>query len=180
MDRQKLKHSIIEIKDSAAVLFLVVFVMVFMVSQNKISSGSMLPTLHIKDRIMVSMVPYYYRSPKRGEIVVFNGPNHEKWVKRVIGLPGETIDIIKGNVYINGKILDESKYLYEEGISSLNPVLSTVVTYPYRIPEGFYFLLGDNRLESNDCRYMGAIAETEITGKVLCRIYPFRKVEQFS
>lgn len=180
MDRQKLKNLVIEVKDSAIALFLAIFVMVFIVSQNKIPSGSMIPTLNIKDRIMVSMVPYYYRSPKRGEIVVFNGPNHEKWIKRVIGLPGETIDIVSGNIYINGKILDESNYLYEEGISSLNPVLSTVVTYPYRIPKGFYFLLGDNRLESNDCRYIGAIAESEITGKALCRIYPFSKVRQLS
>lgn len=180
MDRQKLKNLVIEVKDSAISLFLVIFVMVFIVSQNEIPSGSMIPTLNIKDRIMVSMVPYYYRSPKRGEIVVFNGPNHEKWIKRVIGLPGETIDIVKGNIYINGKILDESKYLCEEGISSLNPVLSTVVTYPYSIPRGFYFLLGDNRLESNDCRYMGAIVESQITGKALCRIYPFSKVEQLS
>ena len=122
---------------------------------------------------MVSMLPYYYRSPKRGEIVVFDGPDGEKWIKRVIGLPGEVIDIIEGNIYIDGKALDESVYLNEAGISSLNPVLTTVVTYPYTIPENHYFLLGDNRLESKDCRYFGPVPEEDISGMAVYKIYPF-------
>lgn len=176
MTYHRLKTILTEIKEIAIIIFCVVFMMTFVMSQNKIPSGSMIPTLNIKDRLLVSMIPYYYRSPKRGEMVVFNGPDEEKWIKRVIGLPGEVIDIQDGNIYINGDYLDESTYLLENGISMLNPILETVVTYPYTIPQGHYFLLGDNRLESYDCRYIGAIQEEEITGRAIYRVYPLNQL----
>ena len=163
-------------KEIVIVVFSVVFIMTFVMSQNKIPSGSMIPTLNIRDRLLVSMLPYYYGSPNRGEIVVFNGPDGNKWIKRVIGLPGETIDIQEGNIYINGIALDEAAYIGEAGISALNPTLYTEISYPYTIPEGYYFLLGDNRLESYDCRYIGPIAESDITGKAIYRIYPFNEM----
>lgn len=164
---------IVEIKEMLAVVLIVIFMMTFLISQNRIPSGSMIPTLNIEDRLFVSMIPYYYRSPIRGEIVVFDGPDGHKWIKRVVGLPNEVIDIQNGNIYINGERLDETAYLNEEGISALNPIISTQISFPYTIPEGHYFLLGDNRLESNDCRYIGPIAEEKITGKAVYRIYPF-------
>ncbi|MBE6023638.1 MAG: signal peptidase I [Cellulosilyticum sp.] len=173
-----LKNFLIEIREIVIVVFTVAFIMTFIISQNKIPSGSMIPTLKVQDRLLVSMLPYYYRGPNRGEIVVFNGPDGNKWIKRVIGLPGETIDIQEGNIYINGSLFDESKYLNEQAISTLNPTLSTKISYPYTIPEDSYFLLGDNRLESYDCRYIGAIREEEITGKAFYRIYPFRSIGQ--
>lgn len=170
---QQVKKWLIEIKELGCMCFLGIFIMTFIVSHNSVPTSSMMPTLNIKDHLMVSMLPYYYRSPKRGEIVVFDGPDGEKWIKRVIGLPGEVIDIIEGNIYIDGKALDESVYLNEAGISSLNPVLTTVVTYPYTIPENHYFLLGDNRLESKDCRYFGPVPEEDISGMAVYKIYPF-------
>lgn len=171
-----LKKVIIEVKELAILAFCIVFINIFLMSQNKIPSGSMIPTLNVEDRLIVSMIPYYYRSPKRGEIVVFNRSNEERWIKRVVGLPGEVIDIQDGNIYINGKCLDESAYLEEDGISTLNPKIDTVVTYPYTIPEGQYFLLGDNRLESYDCRYIGPIKEGDITGMAVFRIYPLTHI----
>ena len=176
MTHHTLKMILIEIKEIAIAIFGVVFFMTFVMSQNKIPSGSMIPTLNVEDRLVVSMLPYYYRAPKRGEMVVFNGPDQEKWIKRVIGLPGEVVDIQDGNIYIDGKLLDESAYLAEAHISTLNPILDTQISYPYSIPEESYFLLGDNRLESYDCRYIGAIDEEEITGKAIYRIYPFSQM----
>ncbi|MBQ1274052.1 MAG: signal peptidase I [Cellulosilyticum sp.] len=180
MHYSRVKVVLVEIKEMIIVIFLVVFMMTFVISQNAIPSGSMIPTLNIKDRLIVSMLPYYYRSPQRGEMVVFNGPDGEKWIKRVIGLPGETVDIKEGNIYINGEPLDESSYLPEEGVSDPNPILTPAMTYPYVIPEGCYFLLGDNRLESYDCRYIGVIPEEEITGKAIYRIYPFKDMGSLS
>lgn len=168
------KAILVEIKEIIIVIFVVIFIMTFIISQNTIPSGSMIPTLNIKDRLLVSMLPYYYRSPERGEMVVFNGPDGQKWIKRVVGLPGETVDIKEGNIYIDGERLDESLYLQEEGISEPNPILTSAINYPYTIPDGHYFLLGDNRLESYDCRYIGVIPEEEITGKAIYRIYPFK------
>ncbi|MBP3887569.1 MAG: signal peptidase I [Cellulosilyticum sp.] len=176
MNNQRLKKILIELKEMTVMIFCIVLFMTFIMSHNKIPSGSMIPTLNIEDRLIISMLPYYYRAPQRGEMVVFNGPDEEKWIKRVIGLPGETVEIKDGNVYINDEILDESTYLSEKGISGLNPILDTVVTYPYTIPEDCYFLLGDNRLESYDCRYIGAISQKEITGKAIYRVYPFNQI----
>ncbi len=176
MANHRVKIMLEEIKEIVIIVFCVVFFMTFVMSQNKIPSGSMIPTLNVKDRLIVSMLPYYYRSPKRGEMVVCNGPDQGKWIKRVIGLPGEVIDIQDGNIYINGEYLDESAYLTEEGISTLNPILETIVTYPFTIPNGCYFLLGDNRMESYDCRYIGPIPEEQIIGKAVFRIYPFNQM----
>lgn len=173
LDKNQIKQWLIELKELIIVIFIAVWMMTFVVSQNKIPSGSMIPTLAIKDRILVLMLPYYYRLPERGEIVVFNGPDEKKWIKRVIGLPGETIDIREGNIYVNDVLLDETSYLTETHISSLNPVVVSEVSFPYTIPPEHYFLLGDNRLESYDCRYFGAVSEKEITGKAIYRVYPF-------
>ena len=170
------KKWIVEIKEIVMPVFLMVFIMTFIVSKNKIPSGSMIATLNIKDHIIVSMLPYYYRNPVRGEIVVFNGGDGKKWIKRVIGLPGETIDIREGDIYINGLRLDETAYLSDSNISALNPILPTEVTFPYIIPDNYYFLMGDNRLESYDCRYFGPIERKEITGKALYRVYPFNQI----
>lgn len=172
---KQIKEWLIDLKEMLIVLFLAVWIMTFIVSQNKVPSGSMMPTLNVNDRIIVSRLPYYYRLPKRGELVVFNGPDGEKWIKRVIGLPGEKIDIREGNVYINEVYLDETDYLPEAHISSNNPTITSEISFPYTVPENAYFLLGDNRLESYDCRYMGAIEQAKITGKAVYRIYPFSK-----
>lgn len=170
---QHVKKWLNEVKELVCMCFLGVFIMTFIISHNTVPTSSMMPTLMIKDHLLVSMLSYYYRSPKRGEVVIFNGPDGEKWIKRVIGLPGEIIDIRDGNIYINGKVLDESAYLNETGISGLNPVLETVVAYPYTIPKDHYFLLGDNRLESKDCRYFGAVPDSDISGRAIFKIYPF-------
>lgn len=172
----QIKQWLIDLKEIIIVFFLAIWIMTFLISQNKVPSGSMMPTLNVNDRIIVSMLPYYYRLPQRGELVVFNGPDGKKWIKRVIGLPGETIDIREGDIYINDVCLDETAYLSEPHISSNNPAIVSQISFPYRVPENTYFLLGDNRLESYDCRYIGAISQVEITGKAIYRIYPFSKI----
>lgn len=176
MKLTSIKRVIVEVKEITMPVFAVILFMTFIISQNKIPSPSMVNTLRVGDRLLVSRVPFYYRSPERGEIVVFNGPDGKQWIKRVVGMPGEVIDIKEGNIYINDTYFDEMAYLQEVGISALNPYESTVVQYPYTVPEGHYFLMGDNRLESNDCRYIGAIADEDITGKALFKVYPFSEM----
>lgn len=171
-----IKKLIIEIKELAIIILAFLLFSTFIVSQNKIPSPSMVSTLRVGDRLLVSQIPFYYRLPQRGEVVVFNGPDGKPWIKRVVGMPGEVIDIREGNIYINGIYFDESTYLSGQGFSGLDPTQETVVAFPYQVPEGHYFLLGDNRLESRDCRYVGAIPADEITGKALFRIYPFNQI----
>lgn len=173
-----IKKLVVEIKELAIWGLMILLFSTFIMSQNKIPSSSMVNTLRIGDRLLVTRIPFYYRLPQRGEIVVFNGPDGKPWIKRVIGMPGEVIDIKEGDIYIDGIRFDESAYLLEEGISTLSPVIPVEIDYPYTVPEGHYFLLGDNRLESIDCRYIGAISENEITGKAVFKIYPFNRIGQ--
>ena len=167
---------VVELKEMMMLFLTVMLFMSFIISQNKIPSASMVNTLNVGDRLLVARVPYYYRSPKRGEIVVFNGPDGNQWIKSVIGMPGEVIDMKEGNIYINGSYFDETAYLSDLGISGLNPYEVSVVQYPYTVPSNHYFLMGDNRLQSKDCRYIGAIADEDIIGKALLKVYPFNQI----
>lgn len=171
-----IKKIIVEIKELVLIVLVFLLFSTFIISQNVIPSPSMVSTVNIGDRILVSRLPFYYRLPQQGEIIVFDGPDGYPWIKRVIGMPGDEIDIREGNIYINQEAVDESAYLMETGISELSPIIETVIDYPYTVPEGHYFLLGDNRLESVDCRYIGAISEDKIIGKAFFRIYPFNKI----
>ncbi len=127
-----------------------------------IPSGSMLPTLQVGDRIVVDKLSYQFGTVQRGDIVVFARPplvdaDYTDLVKRVIGLPGETI-ARDGQVTINGKILNEPWLPHPEPLSepsSLSEPFS--LTHPYTIPADHYFVMGDNRTDSEDSRYFGPI-----------------------
>lgn len=162
------------IKELVLVILMALLFTTFIMSHNKIPTPSMVSTINEGDHILTTMVPYYYRDPKYGEIVVFK-QGEENWVKRVIGLPGDTIDIQGGNVLVNGEMIDENAYLASEGISA--PLVGFQhVNFPYEVPEGHYFLMGDNRTQSHDSRYLGAIARENIYGKAWIKIYPFDQI----
>ena len=156
-----------------AVLMALLFT-VFIISHNKIPSPSMVDTINEGDHILTNMLPYYHRDPHRGEIVVFK-QGSENWIKRVIGEPGDTIDILEGYVYVNGVKLEESDYVAQEGVSAPNPNYMSLV-FPYEVPEGHYFLMGDNRQYSHDSRYIGPIKRENIYGKGWIKIYPFNQL----
>jgi signal peptidase I len=157
----------------------------FLIATYSIPSGSMEPTLQIGDRIVVDKLSYHLHGVDRGNIVVFStppdedcaGPPVSDLVKRVIGLPGETIALAGGRVDINGHVLPEP---------FLPPDMRTD-TYPgpsgaayslhdaYRIPDGDVYVMGDNRTESCDSRYWGPVPESTIVGKVDLRIWPLSR-----
>ncbi len=171
---KKHKPLLEQLKEYMLIALVVLLFNNFIISCNRVPSSSMVSTINEKDRILVSMLPYYYRNPLRGEIVVFYHDD-EFWVKRVVGLPGDIIGIFDGNVYINGQLLDESQYLDKEGTSTPNPFYEPL-DFPYKVPKDSYFLMGDNRPGSYDGRYIGAVAAKDITGKALLRFYPFNKM----
>lgn len=169
------------IKAIAFAVIIAYLLNVFVFERARVDGESMLPTLYNNESLFEYKLCYYYRQPARGEIVIFEydtGKYESKWmpfdkeqvnyVKRVIALPGETIDIRDGKVYINGKLLIEP-YL-TEGTMTTVPTnsfdLEAQVQYPYTIPEGQYFVMGDNRPESKDSRYIGAVSKSRIRGKV--------------
>ncbi len=149
-----------------------------------IPSGSMESTLLINDKILVNKLAYDLHGVNRGDIVVFSNPPADTGeapgtdlVKRVIGLPGETIwSAPNGTIYINGKPLSEP-WLNQSAIKDPGPrVCSVLVTQrevtgntpcmPYKIPANFYFMMGDNRGYSMDSRYFGAVNKSYFVGKV--------------
>jgi signal peptidase I len=161
----------------------------FVVATYSIPSGSMEPTLQIGDRIVVDKLSYHLHGVDRGNIVVFTTPPNEDCagppvadlVKRVIGLPGETISLQDGNVYINGHLLPEP-FLPADVRTDTYPGPSNngyALHNPYRIPAGDVFVMGDNRPESCDSRYWGPISESTIVGEVDLRIWPLSRIGFF-
>jgi signal peptidase I len=171
-----------------AVVFAVVL-RTFVVQTFFIPSGSMEPTLQIGDRILVNKLSYHLHGVGRGDIVVFSrpptencgGPEVNDLVKRVIGLPGELISLSGGDVYVNGKRLDESWLpSSEQGVTKPGPSgTSYSLDQPFRVPSNDYFVMGDNRTDSCDSRFWGPISKSLIVGKVEMRVWPVSSIGFF-
>jgi signal peptidase I len=158
-----------------------VLIKTFLFQAFYIPSESMKPTLNVGDRVLVNKVSYRMHDVHRGDIVVFETPPKAKdasgkikdLVKRVIALPGETLDTRDGRVFINGHVLNEP-YL-QNGVKTCAPNSPppTCADLPAtKIPAGDVFVMGDNRTASKDSRYFDAIKESSIVGRVFVRIWP--------
>ena len=143
-----------------------------------IPSGSMLPTLQVGDRIVVDKLSYHLHGVHRGDIVVFRRPplehaDYSDLVKRVIGLPGDTVSSVDGRVYIDGKPLSEPWLPTPVPVTSPSPVAEGFsLSRPYTVPAGKYFVMGDNRTNSEDSRYFGPIPANLIVGKMAFVAWP--------
>jgi signal peptidase I len=161
----------------------------FVVQTFYIPSGSMEPTLEVGDRIVVNKLSYEFHGVDRGDIVVFarppaencGGPEVNDLVKRVIGLPGETISLSGGYVYIDGRRLDETWLpASEQGTTTPGPSGPAYsLDHPFRVPQGDYFVMGDNRTDSCDSRWWGPIPGSLIVGKVELRVWPLSALHIF-
>ena len=138
------------------------------------------PNFHDKEYLIVNEISYRFKSPERGDIIVFKYPKNpqEYFIKRIIGLPGEKIQIKEGDVYvynssnIDGVILEET-YL-PEGVKTYG-VNEEIIS----LGEEEFFVLGDNRNSSKDSRSFGAVDESYLIGSVLFRGWPFDKINFF-
>jgi signal peptidase I len=162
----------------AIALVLAVGVRTYVAQMFYIPSGSMLPTLQVGDRIVVDKLSYHLHAVSRGDIVVFRRPpledaDYPDLVKRVIGLPGDTIGAGQGRITINGKPLAEP-WLPVPPPETLPSPLSAPysLNHPYTVPPGEYFVMGDNRTDSEDSRYFGPIPANLIVGKMVFRAWP--------
>jgi signal peptidase I len=151
----------------------------FVVGTYYIPSESMEPTLMVGDRILVSKLSYHLHDVHRGDIVVFGKPPSEAsdikdLVKRVIGLPGETISSgPNGEVLIDGKSIDQP-WLTASAKASPGPPIRT-----QKIPADEYFVMGDNRGDSEDSRFFGTIPRSIIVGHVVLRFWPLSQIHVF-
>jgi signal peptidase I len=146
----------------------------FVAEARYIPSGSMLPTLEINDRLVVEKVSYYFNPPERGDIVVFwppesltpPGERRDAFIKRIIGLPGDIVEIYDGQVFVNDQPLEEG-YIQEPPNYQWGPE---------QVPEGQYLVLGDNRNSSYDSHSWGFVPAENIIGKAMVRFWPPRRL----
>jgi signal peptidase I len=169
-----------------AVLLCTVLLRTYVIQSFYIPSPSMVPTLAVGDRIMVNKLSYDFHSVHRGDIVVFKRPpledqDYPDLVKRVIGLPGETISTRNGHIYINGKLLPEP--WLPAGPQSYTGALPDDqypqfnMPGPVHIPAGEYFVMGDNRTDSEDSRYFGPIPKSLIVGRAVAVVWPLSQAK---
>ena len=170
MEQTSLKREIIEWIIVIAISALLALALdKFIIVNAKIPSASMEPTIMTGDRLIGNRLAYINDLPQRGDIVIFKYPDNEKeyFIKRVIGLPGETVTVKNGLVYIDDSDtpLDESDYVVTTPLGDFGP---------YKVPEGAYFMMGDNRNNSMDSRYWNHpyVYKDKILGKAWARYWP--------
>ena len=148
-------------------IVIAIVIHLFLAQATRVYGQSMEPTLHTNDRIIIEKISYRLHPPRRGDIVVVRVDSRANpLIKRIVGLPGETIAIHDGKVFINGRALEED-YL---------PTPTAGYLPPTRIPLMHYFVLGDNRQASSDSRYFGPVSRDAILGRAFFRYWPPNKI----
>ncbi|MBQ7016055.1 MAG: signal peptidase I [Firmicutes bacterium] len=169
-EKEKKKSAIRELISWALVIVMSIGVALFLngfvIVNARVTSGSMENTIMTGDRVLGLRFSYWFSEPQQGDIVIFKYPDDESqnYIKRIIGLPGDKVEIIEGLVYVNGELLNEP-YLWEMPKGSFGP---------YVVPEKHYFMLGDNRNNSRDSRYWNNkfVSDEQILGKAYWIYYP--------
>jgi signal peptidase I len=154
-------------------LVLALIIRQFAFQTSEVMSGSMIPTLLVKDRVIVNKLVYrYYGDLKRGDVVLFKSPipPTRDFIKRLIGLPGDEVKLRNGILLVNGKAVDQSKWNIQWDSNNFGP---------YKVPAGSYFFLGDNRPDSYDSRFWGSVTKNMIIGKAEFIIWPPMRLRLF-
>lgn len=164
------------------VLALSIFVLVylFIAQPNEVKGSSMYPNFLDKEYLLTDKLTYQFNDPQRGDVVVFKAPASEacsvdgcEYIKRVIGVPGDRVMIIEGNVYLNGYLLDQS-FLPSGVITNSGNYVSEGVEVV--VPEGQYLCFGDNRPNSKDGREFGPIEVDSIVGRAFFKYWPISSI----
>lgn len=168
------ENPVVEIVKTLATAFILAIGIRTLVAEARyIPSSSMEPTLEINDRLIIEKISYRFKTPQRGDVVVFSPTDKLKeqnfkdaFIKRVIGLPGETVEVRGEKVYVNGKALRE-KYIEEAPEYTYGPVT---------VPQGQYLVLGDNRNNSYDSHYWGFVPRGNLIGRAIVRFWPIKRL----
>lgn len=160
------------IKSILVAIVLALVIRAFLVEVFLVQGQSMLPTLHDKERLIVSKVQYYFREPEQGEIVVFKATDQRDFIKRVIAIAGDQLRVDIDGVYVNGEKLNEP-YILEKAREPYGPVT---------VPEGTVFVMGDNRNNSMDSRHpsVGFVSLERLKGKAMLVFWPLKSIRTIS
>lgn len=170
-------RAVLEIVQALALAVIISVVLnLFVVQVTEVRQRSMEPTLFQSDRVLVSKVDYRIGSPSAGDIIVFNPPVDSTipYVKRVVAVGGDTVDLREGRLFVNGRVAD-----FPEAVGASQPQAPRI-TYPLRVPDGSVWTMGDNRLASSDSRSFGAVPVENIIGKVTIRFWPLDRFRFFA
>lgn len=145
----------------------------YVITPYVVPTGSMLETIQEGDMLLGESVSLYFTEPQQGDIVTFYSPTDgEILIKRVIAVAGQTIDLIDGEVYVDGEKLDEP-YVDGKPTYSLSDYAGSAgITYPYTVPEGTVWVMGDNRTDSRDSRYFGPVDVDDVTSRAFLIYWP--------
>lgn len=166
----------VEIVQALALAVIIsVFLNLFVIQVTEVRGRSMEPTLHAFDRVLVSKLDYRFGVPERGDIIVFAPPIDSSipFVKRVVAVSGETVDLRDGQVFIDGKPV-----VIPEAVGA-SPPQSPQVKYPLTVPPNTVWTMGDNRRDSSDSRSYGPDEVSKIIGKVILRFWPLDRLRFF-
>jgi len=182
--------SILEIIKTAILALLIVLpIRYFLFQPFLVQGASMEPNFSSGDYLIVDEISYRFRMPQRGETIVFYYPKdkNQRFIKRIIGLPGETVYILGTEVYVktlDNKILDFSGLQYSKGIDAQeNEIFKQALenrSQKIYLKEDEYFVMGDNRLHSYDSRSWGPVSRKDIIGRVILRLWPINNITYFS
>lgn len=157
----------------AAAVFLVIYIFLF--RPFEVKGSSMFPNFHDKEYVLTNLITLRFEDPKLGDVIVFKAPmDAEKdFIKRVVGTQGDSVEVKDGSIYLNGSLLDESAYLKPTVKTYGGAYLEEgrIVT----IPEGEFFVLGDNRMSSSDSREWGFVKKEAIIGKSIFVYWPLNE-----
>ncbi|MBQ9041238.1 MAG: signal peptidase I [Eggerthellaceae bacterium] len=159
----------------AVVAIITVLLRLFVFVPYEIPSGSMEETIMTGDMVFSEKVTYYFREPQRGDIVTFDDPEvaGRTLIKRVIAVGGQTVDLVDGKVVVDGVTVDEPYTNGKESYPLSRTATDVTVEFPYTVPSGYVWVMGDNRTSSQDSRYFGAIPVSSITGRAALVYWPF-------
>ena len=175
MDWLEIREFLIDSFKLIFTVLVIFFVMIYVFSVTRVVGDSMNPTLEDGEIFILDKLKYRFFDIERGDIVSLQHGDSKFYIKRIIGVPGDSIVIKDSKIYINGMQYEEdyisSDLVYEDFyISSLG----------YQtIPEGMYFVLGDNRINSSDSREFGLVSKDDIVGRISIRIWPLNKLKLF-
>lgn len=175
MDWLSIKELIIDSLKLIIVVIIILFLMLYVVSVTQVVGSSMYPTLEDGEVLILNKFQYRFFDIKRGDIVSLDYEDTKYLIKRIIGLPGETVKIVDNELYINDKIYEE-EYLSDD--LQYDEFSLTDLGYS-KIPENMYLVLGDNRENSLDSREIGLIKKEDINGKISLRFWPLNKIKLF-
>lgn len=162
-------------------LAIIVPVRYFLIQPFYVKGMSMEPNFHDREYLIIDEISYRFENPKRGDIIVFRYPldPQEYFIKRVIGLPGEKVEIKDGKVYIYNQEFKDGVVLDEKYLPAGLETFSSSGTYSVIVGKNEFFVMGDNRNSSKDSRIFGPVDRSFITGRVLLRGWPVNRLTMF-